>query len=76
MYKQFVFRKPPNVEKSNFLNKFNLIETLNNDRTCIWENEEVVFSIDKKVIRVFLYDGNNKNLIQSIKEFFYGENKN
>lgn len=75
MYKQFVFRKPLNIEMNNLRNKFSLIETLKNDRTCIWENEDVVFSIDKRVIRVFLYDGNNKNLIKSIKEFFYGTNE-
>lgn len=71
MYKQFVFRKPPDAKVNNLRDKFSLIETLVNDRTCIWENDDVVFSIDKKVIRVFLYDGNNKNLIKNIKDFFY-----
>lgn len=75
MYKQFVFRKPPDIQICNLKNKFSLNETLKNERTRIWENDDVVFSIDKKVIRVFLYDGNNKDLIKNIKEFFYGKNK-
>lgn len=73
MYKQFVFRKPLNMEESFFANKFCLVETLKNDRTSIWENDDVVFSVDKRVIRVFLYDGENKLLIKRIKDFFYGK---
>lgn len=75
MYKQLLFARPPMLEKSVLEKKFDLTEVLNNDRTCILENEEVAFSIDKKVIRVFIYNAYDKNLQNTIEDFFYGKGK-
>ena len=72
MYKQLVFAKPSTFSKYTVSNLFDVQEVLNNERTCILENDDVALSIDKKVIRVFIYDARNKKLQKSIEDYFYG----
>ena len=71
MYRQLVFQKPPMLNKKQILEKFKLIEVFNNKRTCILENDDISFSIDKKVIRVFLYNDKDKVLLNTVKDYFY-----
>ena len=71
MYKTIVFCRPPCIDFEKLSNIFNLENTLHNDRTSIYENDEVMFSFDKKVVRVFLYNTNDKTLLKRIKEIFY-----
>lgn len=42
-----------------------------NDRASIYENDDVRFCFDKKVIRVLLYDNSNKELKNKIQDYFY-----
>lgn len=72
MYKQLVFAKPSKFSKYIVSDLFDVQEVLNNERTCILENDDVALSIDKKVIRVFIYDACNKKLQKSIEDYFYG----
>ena len=59
------------LNKKQILEKFKLIEVFNNKRTCILENDDISFSIDKKVIRVFLYNDKDKVLLNTVKDYFY-----
>lgn len=72
MTKRFVFRLPDG-SRENIISTFNLKECLSNDRATIYENNEVRFSIDNKIIRVIVFDENNLDLQNNLKEFFYGE---
>ena len=73
MYKLLVFCKPPDLDKRSISAKFKLKEVLTNERTCILENDDIVFSIDKKVVRVFLYNESDKMLLHNVVEYFYGK---
>jgi len=52
-------------------NEFGLNLVLKNKRISIYENEDVRFSFDKKVVRVLLYNNKNIELKQRIKNYFY-----
>jgi len=73
MYKHLVFVKPNEIEKS-IINTFDVSSILKNNRTNILENNKMRMSIDKKVVRVMLFDENNIELLETIKNFFYGDN--
>lgn len=73
MNKKCVFRLPDNTTKDNAIKVFGLQKILNNDRTAIFENSEMRFCFDKSVVRVMIFDGENKNLLKQIKNYFYGE---
>ena len=75
MYKQMVFCKPPTLDKATIKKLFNLKEVFENERTCILENNEVSISIDKKVIRAFVYDDKNTEIVDNIEEYFYGKKR-
>lgn len=36
--------------------KLKLINTLNNSRTSMWENDDLEINIDKELIRIYIYD--------------------
>lgn len=36
--------------------KLKLTNTLNNYRTSMWENDDIEINIDKKLIRIYIYD--------------------
>ena len=55
------------------VHKFNLNEVLKNTRTSIYQNEYARFSIDRQVVRVLLYDDQNIDLLEKIRNYFYGE---
>ena len=67
----FVFEMPDNIY--DMISRFNLHQILKNDRTSIYENDSARFSVDKKVVRVLLFDENNKNLLEQIRSYFYGQ---
>lgn len=69
----FVFEMPENV--CDMISRFNLHLILKNDRTSIYENDSARFSVDQKVVRVLLFDENNKNLREQIRSYFYGQDQ-
>lgn len=71
MIDSFVFRLP--ADNNDMIHKFKPKNILNNSRTSIYQNNFARFSIDKKVIRVLLFDENNKTLLEEIRNYFYGE---
>lgn len=74
MYKNLVFSKPP-VCDTEIKKMFGLTDVLENDRTTILENNDMLLSIDESVIRVMLFDDSDKALLKKIKKYFYGEKK-
>ncbi len=74
MNKTFIFRIPPvSKEKTDVVQEFNLEKILQNERTTIYQNEEMRLCIDKKVIRVLMFDEGNKELEERLWEYFYHE---
>lgn len=71
MSKKCVFHLPSNP--TDMVHKFNLNKVLKNSRTSIYQNEYARFSIDKKVVRVLLYDDRNIDFLEKIRIYFYGE---
>lgn len=54
------------LDKKKYIKKINKIisechlkNTLNNHRTSMWENDDIEINIDKRLIRVYIYDDNN-----------------
>lgn len=72
MNKSYVFRPLNNTDNSQLIHKFGLNYVLSNGRTSIYENSNMRLSIDKKVIRVLLFD-DNKILLENLRNYFYGE---
>lgn len=69
---QLVFQKLPDNE-DDVVKDFNLSRlVMKNDRTTIYENDEVRFSFDEKVIRVIIFDSRNIELKREIQKYFYG----
>ncbi len=64
------FTKPFHKEQI-IIKEFGLNLVLKNKRTSIYENEDVRFSFDKKVVRVLLYNNKNVELKQRIQNYFY-----
>lgn len=74
MNKVCIFKTPfDGLEKFEIVEKFALKERIKNYRVNIYENEEMRVSIEKTITRVLIYDGNNTNLLERLREFFYGE---
>ena len=57
--------------ENNVIDEFSVKHVFTNDRASIYENDDVRFCFDKKVIRVLLYDNSNKELKKRIKDYFY-----
>ena len=72
MNKSCVFRLP-NTFNENSVLKFGLQKILSNDRTTIFQNDQMRFCVDKTVVRVLIFDENNKSLLENLRMFFYGE---
>lgn len=73
MIKHFVFLKPTD-SKENMLKHFNLHNPLlSNDRTTIYQNDTMRFSIDESVVRVTVFNTDDI-LIDKLRSFFYGKN--
>lgn len=66
-----LFTKPFLFKEKLAVDEFNLNFVFESDRTVIYENDDVRFCFDKKVIRVLLYDGSNKELKRRIQDYFY-----
>lgn len=76
MNKLFVFRIPTaSKDKKDFVYDLglNLNKVLTNDRTTIYQNNEMRLCVDEKIVRVKLFDKTNYALIEILREFFYGE---
>ena len=71
MYENLVFTKPYFLNKEKVIDEFSLKHVFTNDRASIYENDDVRFCFDKKVIRVLLYDNSNKELKKRIQDYFY-----
>lgn len=72
MIKNCVFQLSTN-SKENMIQTFDLHQITSNNRTSIFQNEEMRFCIDKKVIRVVLFDKDNEILLEKLRKYFYGE---
>lgn len=70
-YENLVFVKPHFLKKETVIAEFDLKHEFTNNRTSIYENDDVRFCFDKKVIRVLLYDSSNKELKRKIQDYFY-----
>lgn len=65
-----VFIKPFRKEKI-IVDYFGLNFMFRNDRIAFYENEDMRFCFDKKVIRVLLFDAQNKELKRKVQDYFY-----
>lgn len=72
MIRNCVFKLPAN-SKENIMDIFNLQLILSNNRTKIFQNQEMRLCVDKKVARVILFDNNNVILLEKLRNYFYGE---
>ena len=66
-----IFVKPHFFKKGVVIDDFRLNKVFTNIRTSIYENEDVRFCFDKKIIRVYIYDCDNLDLKQKIQDYFY-----
>ncbi len=71
MIKTCVFHLPNNSKE--MIHKFKLNKILSNSRTSIYENENMRFCIDSKVVRVLLYNGTDNKLLEQVRNYFYGD---
>lgn len=72
MIKNCVFH-PTKDSKDKIVKMFDLKEVLMNSRTSIYQNNKMRFSFDKNVTRVLIFDDGNVELIEKIRNYFYGE---
>lgn len=70
MTENLLFQKKT-IDVEKLITDFNLHHILTNNRTVIYENKDMRVSIDKKVIRVLVFEGYKRELIERIKEYFY-----
>lgn len=76
MTESLVFRIPvTSKDTENFVYDLglNLKKVLSNDRTTIFQNSDMRLSVDKKHVRVLLFNNKNEMLLEYIREYFYGE---
>lgn len=66
-----IFLRPRFLKKEKVIDEFNLDFKSESKRTSIYQNEDVRFSFDKKIIRVLLYNRNNTELKRKIENYFY-----
>ncbi len=71
MSKRYVFHLPS--DPNDMVHKFHLNKVLKNARTSIYQNEYARFSIDKQVVRVLLFDDQNIDILEKVRNYFYGE---
>lgn len=69
MTKSCVFRLP--LDSYKIIDKFNLKKVLINKRTSIYENENMRFSFDNKVLRVLIFN-EDENILNNLYDYFYG----
>lgn len=69
------FFNPPSVQKSSMelIDKFELHKILENNRTKIYQNNDMRMCVDHNIIRILIYDENNCSLLEKIRGYFYGE---
>ena len=70
MNEYLVFSKKT-IDIEKLITDFNLHHILTNNRTVIYENKDMRVSIDKMVIRVMVFEGYKRELIERVKEYFY-----
>ena len=70
MSKCYVFNLPN--DSTDMIHTFNLKLLLENTRTSIYQNESARFSIDSDVVRILLYNNNDKITLEKVRNYFYG----
>ena len=68
----FVFLLQDNSVE-DMVNTFGLEKVLSNERTDIYQNDDMKLSVDERVIRVILFDEKNISLLEKLREYFYGK---
>lgn len=72
MTKNCIFVKPHDSEEK-IAERFELKKILSNERTSMYQNDDMRVCIDKKVIRVLVFNNENTPLMDKIYNYFYGE---
>lgn len=70
MINNYVFHL--NEDSNEIIKKFELKKILSNNRTSIYQNDEMRFSFDKNVVRVLTFD-DNENMKEKLYRYFYGK---
>lgn len=65
-----VFHIP--TDSNNIIARFKLKKIVSNDRTTIYENGNLRFSFDDKVVRVLFFD-DKQSTLDEVYSYFYGE---
>ena len=66
------FHKPSDEnEIIDFINDFSLHLRLENDRTKIYESNQMRGSIDSSVIRVLIFQETNTQLVEGLDKYLY-----
>lgn len=73
MSRNLLFKISKDIDIKEFISMFRLVKVLENDRTTIYENNEMRASIDSnKVVRVLVFKESNVELVELLREHFYG----
>lgn len=77
MNNYITLNKKSNVKKvQKTIRKLGLKKCLKNNRTTIWENDDLQISIDKSIIRILIYSKEDISYYKSIfKEEIYNEQR-
>lgn len=60
MSNYIVLIKKKNLKKIiKIIENYNMVNTLKNKRTSIWENDDLQISIDKSIIRILIFSKND-----------------
>ena len=70
MSKNYIFRLP--LDFSAVIKRFKLEKKLSNDRTTIYQNDEMRFSFDQNVLRILVFNDSEKKK-NELYDYFYGE---
>lgn len=70
MTKTLIFHLSNNTQE-DIINYFNLNFILQNSRTTIYSNDNMRLCFDKSVIRILVFNKDNKDLLKKIYKYFY-----
>lgn len=65
-------RRSPNRKVEQFIDRFHLKVVLKDGYETVLENEEMLVSVNKQVLRILVYNQGNRDFISRINKFFYG----
>ena len=72
MIERDVFLRPKD-SKEEIAKRFKLKSIVKNQRAEIFQNDDMRFNVQNKVIYVTFFENENKTLIENVKNYFYGE---